>query len=393
MIAFLGVLSTYFMFSKMERDRHFEYQRERYTLVANSFLSDLQFFPKKSELEKKYRYFLVKPIDKKKGLEILKNAKPLFYEESIFGNITVLEYKNDNFIYIQSFDYALMLQDIKPKEHIVMIALMLFLFFNAVLILIYGALRKKLTPLKELDFEVQKFAKGELNPDIKDYGDDEIGKIAKSFKMAVKSIKEHIESKNLFMRNMMHELKTPLTKGRIVAESIEDMEDKDILVGSFDRMNEIITNLANIEKFTSKQIPLRLKPLSFNRLIQNACGLLMLKEDEIIKEYEDFQLNVDEEYFTIVLKNLIDNGIKFSTDQKVIIKADKKKIEIISKAKPLEQPLSYYLEPFSQEQKRDSGFGLGLYIVKSILDRHHIALDYAHKDGKNIFTLILDKTL
>jgi len=373
----------------MEKERIFEYQKQRYTLVANAFLSALQFFPQKSELQKRYRYFLVEPVKKEEGLEVLKNAKPLFYENSIFGVVTVLTYKRNKFIYIQSYAYNLLLKDVKPKDSRVMIALMLLLLFTFILILVYIALLKKLSPLKELDIEVQKFAKGDLNPDIKDYGDDEIGKIAKSFKVAIKAIKEQIESKNLFMRNMMHELKTPITKGRIVSENIEDIEDRDILIGSFDRMNEIITDLANVEKFTSKSIPLNLTTIPFSRLIDKAVDLLMIDDNMIIKEYENFEISVDEEYFTVVLKNLIDNGIKFSPDNKVTIKADEKKIEIITKGKPLKYPLSYYIEPFSQEEKRSSGFGLGLYIIKSILDRHNIELKYHYDSGLNIFGLIL----
>jgi two-component system OmpR family sensor kinase len=373
----------------MEKERILEYQKQRYTLVANAFLSALQFFPQKSELQKRYNYFKVQPVEKKEGLEILKNAKPLFYENSIFGVVTVFTYKKDKYIYIQSFSYNLLLKDIKPDDNRVMIALMLLLLFTFILILVYIALLKKLSPLKELDYEVQKFAKGDLNPDIKDYGDDEIGKIAKSFKVAIKSIKKHIESKNLFMRNMMHELKTPITKGRIVAESIEDIEDKDLLIGSFERMNEIITNLAKVEKFTSKCIPFHQKSTSLVKLIKKASELLMLKENSVIIDFDDFDIIVDEEYFTVVLKNLIDNGIKFSPDKKVTIKAGGNKIEIISKGDPLKYPLTYYIEPFSQEQKRSSGFGLGLYIVKSILDRHDIGFDYQHRDGFNIFELKL----
>jgi len=386
-IAFLGVVSTYFLFSKMEIERDLEYQKQRYTLIANAFLSALQFFPQNSELQKRYKYFLVEPVDREYSSEILKNAKPLFYEKSIFGRVNVLEYKKERFIYIESFEYRLMLKDTQPRKNRVLIAFMLLIFFSTILFFIYFALLKKLSPLKELDSEVKKFAKGDLNPDIKDYGDDEIGTIAKSFKVAIKSIKEHIESKNLFMRNMMHELKTPITKARIIAESIEDIEDKDILIGSFERMNEIITNLAKVEKFTSQCIPFHPKSVSLKKLIKKASELLMLKDDTVIVDFSDFKVNVDEEYFTVVLKNLIDNGIKFSLDKKVTIKADGKKIEIISKGEPLKYPLSYYIEPFSQDQKRSSGFGLGLYIVKSILDRHDMGFDYRHSKGMNIFEI------
>jgi two-component system OmpR family sensor kinase len=386
-IAFLGVVSTYFLFSKMEEERVLEYQKQRYTLIANTFLSALQFFPQESELQKRYRYFLVEPVDKKDSAYILKNAKPILYEDSIFGTVHVLELKNNHYIYIQIFEYKLLLKDMKPKKNRVLIAFMLLLFFSAILFFIYFALLKKLSPLKELNFEVQKFANGDLNPNIRDYGSDEIGEIAKSFKVAIESIKKHIESKNLFMRNMMHELKTPITKGRIVVENIEDMEDRDVLIGSFERMNEIITDLAKVEKFTSKCIPFHPKSYSFKLLVQKASELLMLKDDSIILEFDDFDIVVDEEYFVVVLKNLIDNGIKFSKDKKVTIRADKEKIKILSKGDSLKHPLSYYIEPFSQEQKRSSGFGLGLYIVKSILDRHNIGFNYRYRDGLNIFEL------
>jgi two-component system OmpR family sensor kinase len=388
-IAFLGVVSTYSLFSKMEKERDLEYQKQRYTLVANAFLSALQFFPKNSELQKRYKYFLVEPVGEKDSISILKNAQVLFFENSIFGTVHVLKLKSEHYIYIQSFKYNLLLKDINPRKNKVLIAFMLLLFFSTILLFIYFALLKKLSPLKKLNFEVQKFASGNLNPDIKDYGNDEIGKIAKSFKVAIKAIKEQIESKNLFMRNMMHELKTPITKGRIVSENIEDIEDRDILIGSFERMNEIITDLANVEKFTSKSIPLNLKESLFSDLVDRAIDLLMIDKNMVIKEYEDFKISVDKEYFTVVLKYLIDNGIKFSPDKKVTIKSNQKKIEIISLGEPLKYPLSYYIEPFSQEQKRSSGFGLGLYIVKSILDRHNIEFDYHHNQGHNIFELEL----
>ena len=63
----------------------------------------------------------------------------------------------------------------------------------------------------------------------------------------------------------------------------------------------------------------------------------------------------------------------------------KNKIEIISQGEPLKNDLSYYTEPFSQEEKSD-GFGLGLYIVKQ-LNLHGYKLVYKHEEGKNYFII------
>jgi two-component system OmpR family sensor kinase len=87
----------------------------------------------------------------------------------------------------------------------------------------------------------------------------------------------------------------------------------------------------------------------------------------------------------IALKNLIDNAIKFSPDKKAIINANTNKIEIISLGEQLKHELAYYTEAFSQEEKRSDGFGLGLYIVKTIINLHGFKLEYKYEDGKNYF--------
>ena len=87
------------------------------------------------------------------------------------------------------------------------------------------------------------------------------------------------------------------------------------------------------------------------------------------------------------LKNLIDNAIKFSTNKKAIIEANKSFIKVISQGEPLKNELSFYTDAFYQEDKRSSGFGLGLYIVKAIVNLHKFSLDYEYVDGKNCFII------
>jgi len=238
---------------------------------------------------------------------------------------------------------------------------------------------------------VKAFGDGNLDIELKNYGNDEIGRIAKSFDGAIKSIKQHINSKNLFMRNMMHELKTPITKGRIVVETLEDEEEREILIRAFERMNEIITELAQVEKITSKNIKHNIEKVKFSTIVEGAKSLLLDQDEYIIEDFKDFELKADVRLMSVALKNLLDNGIKFSNDKKVIIKADKNKIEIISQSQALKNPLEYYIEPFSQGEKKNHGYGLGLYIVKSILDIHHYAFHYYYDSKNSIFRILLKK--
>jgi len=391
-LAFVAILTTFYLFISWDRERYVIYEKQRYTVMADSFLSGLQFYPTKEQLKGLYKYFSVAPVSKQKDkLDIIKNAKLQYIKESSFGRVRIFATKKSKYIYVQNFGYHLMLKDLKPKKYNQEIALFLLGLILAVMVFLYVTLIRKLLPLKKLDKQVTLFAKGDLDVVIDCQGNDEIGKIASSFQEAITSIKQLINSKNLFMRNMMHELKTPITKGRIVAEGLEDEEDQEILIRAFERMNEIITNLAQVEKITSKSVKHNIEDLNFSQVLQNAKRLLLDRDEHIIEDYNDFKLQADLSLMSVALKNLLDNGIKFSHDNQVTIKATEKKIEVISNSSPLKNSLSYYVEPFSQGEKKDRGFGLGLYIVKSIVDLHNYKLLYFFEDKKSIFTIMLKK--
>jgi two-component system OmpR family sensor kinase len=100
-------------------------------------------------------------------------------------------------------------------------------------------------------------------------------------------------------------------------------------------------------------------------------------------------INVDFENFFIALKNIIDNGLKYSLDGKVSIMIENDVLKISNKAHPLKMPFEHYLEPFERGQNNTtSGMGLGLYITKEILAQHNIIMINSYHD--NIFTIVLD---
>jgi two-component system OmpR family sensor kinase len=249
------------------------------------------------------------------------------------------------------------------------------------------AVLKKLSPLKTLHKEIQQFAQGDMQMRISYVYDDEIGKIAKSFDDAILHINQLSSSKNLFMRNLMHELKTPITKGRIIVEMIEDEHIQKILIRAFERMNELIWELAEIERVTTQQFEPHYEYLMLSQVIQKSQDLLMAKPKAVSIEIQDDALTTDVKLLSLSIKNLLDNGIKYSPNKHVTLKSKKNALEIISIGEKLQHPLSYYLEPFSQAEKRSSGFGLGLYIVHSILEKLGNTLAYRYEDGKNIFSI------
>jgi len=277
----------------------------------------------------------------------------------------------------------ILLIDEQPQNYYFEIALTLGVLLVLVFLILYMAVLKKLSPLKTLHKEIQEFAQGNMQMRISYIYDDEIGKIAKSFDDAILHINQLSSSKNLFMRNIMHELKTPITKGRIVVDMIEDEHMRKILIRAFERMNELIWELAEIERVTTQEFEPHYEYVMLGDVIQKSQNLLMAKANAVSIEIEDDALTTDIKLLSLSIKNLLDNGIKYSPNKHVTLKTAKKSLEIISIGEKLKHPLSYYLEPFSQAEKRSSGFGLGLYIVNSILDKLGYSLAYRYEEGKN----------
>jgi two-component system OmpR family sensor kinase len=282
-----------------------------------------------------------------------------------------------------------MLKDNRPKNYITTIAIGLSTIIISIFILLYYAILKKLNPLKKLHHDIEEFAHGNLKKRIRYKNNDEIGKIAKSFDNAIVHIKDLSDSKNLFMRNIMHELKTPITKGRILAESIDDENTKNMLIRSFDRMNELIAELATIEKLTAQNFQPHFEITTINNAVKIGQNLLLNDKDCEIINIDNRPIFTDIKLLSLAIKNLLDNGIKYGVDKKVILQTTPQSIEIISKGQELKHPLRYYTEPFSQGEKRNSGFGLGLYIVKNILEKINFKLKYRHENGQNIFVIEL----
>ena len=380
------------IFLSWDKDRQKIEEYKRYQLISITFLSNLQRNIAHKKLEKLYHELRVKEVRSNQlnilKKEIEKSATTIFSGGSSLGLVRVFKLHNKKYIYVQHLEHNLMLEDNRPENYYFEIAVLLGLFLIALLLLLYVAVLKKLYPLKSLHKQIQHFAKGDMKTRITYLYDDEIGKIAKSFDDAIVHINELSTSKNLFMRNLMHELKTPITKGRIVVEMMEDEGTKKVLVRAFERMNELISELAEIERVTTQSFEPNFEYVTLSDICKESKELLMTQSSCIKTEIQDLALTTDKKLMTLVIKNLIDNGMKYGHDKCVMIANQGKIIQVISKGDALPHPLTYYTEPFSQAEKRSSGFGLGLYIVDSILLKLGYRLGYKHEEGKNIFMLV-----
>jgi len=103
-----------------------------------------------------------------------------------------------------------------PKKEKIFILLFFVTFLS--ITFLYIVILLKLKPLKEISKVLHSFTKGDFKTYLKPKGKDEISQVIKALNLAAKNIEKEIKTKELFIRNLMHEIKTPVAKGRILSE-------------------------------------------------------------------------------------------------------------------------------------------------------------------------------
>jgi len=250
-------------------------------------------------------------------------------------------------------------------------------------------LKKKLKPLLILKKNMIKLSTGDFSISMKTNQKDEISQVSNEFENAVKQLRQLRESRNLFLRNIMHELKTPITKGKLITDMYDDCERKYILIRVFQRLEYLLSEFAKIEELTSGKINLQKGNYPAYDLIEQAFDILLLDNDNVeINDNYDLFLDVDFELFSIALKNLIDNAILYNTNGNPEIFIEKDFIKIVNKGDKLKKDIEEYFKPFNHEyEDSSSGLGLGLYISNNIIKIHNFKLEYEYINNHHIFII------
>jgi len=266
-------------------------------------------------------------------------------------------------------------------------------FAFAIVVFLYALVLKSLLPLKKLRREIRKFANGSMDIQCKSTQEDEIGELANEFHNAVQKIASLNQSRHLFLRTIMHELKTPITKGRIVAEMVQSPLQKERLCSAFGRLNALIDEFAKIEELGSKNCCVLKKNYSLQTIVEHVFKLLLLENEQRESLFclpkESLIVSVDFELFSLALKNLFDNALKYRSDGVVTLGVESDQLVVANQGASLPLPLDEYFKPFFKDEKNphSQGFGLGLYIIKSTLEAQGIALGYEHTEGCNRFLI------
>jgi len=385
-IAFLAAGTAFYFYGVNDKYRHSQIIVQRNILFAQNILLRLNRDNHTEQIEETSKKYRMKWI-KKNGVSLIKGAKLLGRQPTPFGFIDMLERGDHIYVLINAFGRLILFEDEKYRPYNPKIVWIYFILTTLLIMLIFWAIWFKLKPLKSLQRCIRKFGEGELDIHCKIEGSDEIAQVSQAIDEAIGRIRMLIDSRNLFVRNIMHELKTPLTKGLLTVQMLPESKQKERLERIFMRLDSTISEFGTIEQLSSGKFPLKLRLVTMEDLIDQAIDIAMIEKDRGTFDIKPVRIEADFKLLSIAIKNLIDNAIKYSSDRKFHIIAGEKGIIVESKGKPLSHPLSYYIQPYTQGNEAISGLGLGLYIVDMIAKVHNFSFEYENIEQKNRFII------
>lgn len=236
---------------------------------------------------------------------------------------------------------------------------------------------------------------------------DEYGRLVNKMNEMIRRIKKSVDYMNQFSVSAAHELKTPLTilRGEIelaLKSPKTPTEYVDVLKSNYEetiRLIKIIDNLFFISKSDNALINIEKKEIEITSFLKNIVNSMkILGQDRnmslVVISTNEFRANVDPLLLTQALTNLIDNAFKFGLEGTTVTVGTEKlnsgfSIEVTNLGEGIaEESISKIFERFyradTPQTKHTGGVGLGLSVVKSIMNMHG--------GDVNVTSILNDKT-
>ena len=222
-----------------------------------------------------------------------------------------------------------------------------------------------------------------------------------------KRLRELNELKSYFVSSVSHELKTPLTSIRLFSELLENKEDisidkkknyLNIIQGECDRLTRLVNNILDYSRIEKGKMAYYFSKVDLANLTEEVLNTFIYQlkiqgfEHNINKHGNDFNVLGDKDSLILVIGNLLNNAIKYSLDEKridIILseKQDNVLIEIEDRGIGISEDdktkiFNSFFRSEDYNVSRSGGAGIGLSLVKKIVDAHRGKINVDSLPGK-----------
>lgn len=261
-------------------------------------------------------------------------------------------------------------------------------------------------PLKQLNRRLKQVSEGHLDEKIELESSTEITDLTDTLNQILSKIQVLENSRQEFVSNVSHELKTPITSMKVLADSLLAQENVPAemyrefmtdIAGEIDRENKIITDLLTLVRLDKQAEDLNIETVNINELLE-----LLLKRirpiaakrniEIVFESMREVLAEVDEVKLSLAFTNLIENAVKYNIDDgwvRVTLDADHRffyvKVSDSGIGIP-EESQEQVFERFYRVDKSHSreigGTGLGLAITRNAILMHKGAINLYSRPGE-----------
>lgn len=291
-------------------------------------------------------------------------------------------------------------------------ALYQVLVFVVVLILAIAFAQALFRPFDGVVAFVNRVSEGTLDEDISEETYSETKRMSKSLNKMLQTIKSVEQSRQEFVSNVSHELKTPITSIRVLADSLMGMEEvpqelyKEFMTDisdEIDRESKIIDDLLSLVRMDKVEPETNIAQVNINNLVEMVLKRLRpiarKRNIELIFEsMREVTADIDEVKLSLAVNNLVENAIKYNREDgwvRVTLDADHKFFYLKVADSGIGIPEEFKNRVFERffrvdkaRSRETGGTGLGLAITKSVILMHHGAIRIDSKEGEGTVFLV-----
>lgn len=278
------------------------------------------------------------------------------------------------------------------------------ILLSSVIIYVITAMLSR--PLRQMSRAAKSFGQGDFSARISYRSMDEVGELALSFNQMADSLSELETMRKNFIANVSHELKTPMTTiGGFIDGIIDGTIKKEeqahylnIVSDEVKRLSRLVKSMLNVARLEAGEVSLNMSAFDISDTIISTLFSFekQIEEKQIeirgLAQMEKVMVYGDRDLIHQVLYNLIDNAIKFCDENGYIeFVAEKNKdhvsVHVKNSGKGLsKEEINHVFDRFYKTDKSrgldKNGVGLGLHIVKSVLDMHKGSISVGSVQGE-----------